>query len=281
MTIRELDQLIEEGKSLKQIAQSYSEIANQKIKILRSQVEVNRLFFKDMSRVYALVKALAAAKKITVPKRKKMLSIILTSNYRFYGEINSSLIDYFIKTTASVETDRIMLGKAAIEYFKSANEFSNYHEILLNSDQPDPLELTSLVNIIKDYNQVLVFFSRLKSLLVQEPTYTDITAATGKIEMDKSGTVPRFIFEPELSKILTFFDSQILTLLVAETFLESEVSRTASRFISMDQAETASIKVLKQYESLRSYAQRNLRNNQLLESIASILAVRKGGTELT
>lgn len=297
MTIRELDQLIEEAGSLQQIAQAYSEIANQKIKRIRSQVEVNRLFFKDMSRVYALVKVLAAAKKITVPKRKKMLCIILTSNYRFYGQINSTLIDYFIQTTQKietegVETDRIMLGKAAIEYFKKANIFRNYEEILLKSDTPDPLELTSLVNIIKDYNQVLIFYSRLKSLLVQEPSFTDITATTEKISLDKQSLrsydlkqslrfgdlrkeVTHFIFEPELDKILAFFDSQILTLLLEETFLESEVSRTASRFISMDQAETESIKVLKDYERLRSYAQRNMRNNQLLESIASILAVRK------
>lgn len=286
MTIHELDQLIEEAGSLKQIAQAYSEIASQKIKRIRSQVEVNRLFFKDMSKVYALVKVLAKAKKITVPKKKKVLSIILTSNYRFYGTINSALIDYFIQNTQRLETegaetDRILLGKAAIEYFKKANFFKNYHEILLKTDQPDLLELTSLVNIIKDYNQVLIFYSRLKSLLVQEPTFTDITATTEKISLDKKQS-SHFIFEPELSKILAFFDSQILTLLVEETFLESEVSRTASRFISMDQAETASLKVLKDYERLRSYAQRGLQSNQLLESIAAILAVRKeGGYEST
>lgn len=278
MTIRELDQLIEEGKSLKQIAQAYSEIANQKIKRIRSQLEVNRLFFKDMSEVYALVKDLAQKRKISVPKPKKMLCIILTSNYRFYGQINSDLIDFFIQTTAKLETDRIMLGKAAIEYFKSAPIFKNYktrsQEVLLKTDQPDALELTGLVNIIKDYNQVLIFYSRLKSLLVQQPSFTDITSTTEKIPLDKDKST-HFIFEPELAKLLAFFDSQILTLLLEETFLESEVSRTASRFISMDQAENEANKVLKDYQRLRSYAQRNLQNNQLLESIASILAVRK------
>ena len=298
MTIRELDQLIEEGKSLKQIAQAYSEIANQKIKRIRGQLEVNRIFFKDMSKVYALVKALAKNKKISVSKPKKMLCIILTSNYRFYGQINSDLIDFFIQITKGIDTDRIVLGKAAIEYFKNTNIFKNYRgafgtrEILLKSDQPDGLELTGLVNIIREYNQVLIFYSRLKSLLVQEPSYTDITSTTEKISLDKQSLrsddlkkesthftakqeVPHFIFEPELIRILAFFDSQILTLLLEESFLESEVSRTASRFISMDQAENEANKVLKDYERLRSYAQRNLQSNQLLESIASILAVRK------
>lgn len=274
MTIRELDNLIEEGKSLKQIAQSYSEIANQKIKRIRSEVEVNQLFFKEMSKVFALVKALAISQNVAVIKKKKMLCIILTSNYRFYGIINSALIEYFIKATASLDTDRIMLGRAAVEYFKSSSFFKNYQEVLLNSDEPEAMEIANLVNIIKDYNQVLIFYSRFKSLLQQQPTFTDITATTEKITLDKKQAT-HFIFEPELKKILTFFDSQILTLLLQETFLESEVSRTASRFISMDQAENEANKVLKDYERLRSYAKRTIRNNQLLESIASISAVRR------
>lgn len=274
MTIKELNQLIEEGNSLKTIAQSYSEIANLKIKRIRNRVEINRLFFQDMFKVYALVKSLAAKKKIIVSKPKKCISIILTSNYRFYGTINSSLIDFFYKSTKSIETDRVMLGKAASEYFKHTPVFKNYREIILKTDTPSPLELTNLVNIIKDYNQVLIFYSKLKSLLVQEATFTDITATTEKIPLDQK-RASHFIFEPELSKILIFFDSQILTLLLEETFLESELARTASRFISMDQAESASIKVLKEYERLKSYAERNLRNNQLLESIASILSVRE------
>ena len=45
MTIKEIDQYLEEGNSLKQIAQAYSEIANQKLKRIRSEVERNSVFF--------------------------------------------------------------------------------------------------------------------------------------------------------------------------------------------------------------------------------------------
>ncbi len=273
MTIREIDQLIEEGQSLKTIAQAYSEIANIKIKRIRGEVLRNRLFFTEVSKVYGLVRALARSKKITVPKPKKRVCMILTSNYRFYGQIHTNLINFFTSFVKELETDVILLGKAAIEHFNLKPTFKNPKEIILKSDQPTPKDLLQLVDIIKDYNQVLIFHSRLKSLLVQEPVFTDITASSESILEEESKM--RFIFEPELAKILNFFDSQILIVLLEATFLESEVSRTASRFISMDQAETQANKFIKEYEVLKAYTQRNIRNNQLLEGIASILAVKK------
>lgn len=273
MTIREIDQLIEEGDSLKQIAQAYCEIANQKIKRIRTNLDRNRQFFKEISSVYGLVKALSLKKRVAVPKPRSRISLILTSNYRFYGNINSDLIDFFIAQTKKLQTDRIILGKAAIEYFRADKVFANYQEIALKTDQPSGAELTSLVNIIKDYNQVLVFYSRFKSLLVQEPTVEDITAIA-KIPQKENSHI-RFIFEPDLPKILDFFDSQILTLVLEETFLESEVARTASRFISMDQAETEANKYIKEYQKLKAYVKRNLVNNQILENFASMSEIRR------
>lgn len=271
MTIKEIDQLIEEGDSLKQIAQAYSEIANQKIKRIRANLDRNRQFFKEVSSVYGLVKALSLKKGVRVVKPKNRISLILTSNYRFYGNINSNLINFFIAQTRRLQTDRIILGKAAIEYFRADKVFTNYQELVLQQDQPSGAELTGLVSVIKDYNQVLIFYSRFKSLLVQQPTVEDITAIS-KIPQKENSQI-RFIFEPDLSKILSFFDSQILTLVLEETFLEAEVARTASRFISMDQAETEANKYIKEYQKLKAYVKRGLVNNQILENFASMSTV--------
>lgn len=280
MTIKEIDQALEEGRSLKQVAQAYSDIANLKIKRLRKEVLRNRLFFKEISGVYALVKKLAIKKKINIAKPKKIVTLLLTSNYRFYGNINSSLIDFFIKTTQKFETDKIILGKAGIDFFRAAK--LKYREVLLRGDQPTGLELTQLVDMIKDYNQVLVFYSSLKSLLIQIPTVNDITASSmidltdlNAVNLRGQKEAADFIFEPELPKILSFFDSQILTLLLEDTFLESGLSRTASRFISMDQAEIKANRFISEYEKLKGYAKSNLINNQILENFASNMAVRK------
>lgn len=274
MTIKEITENLEQASSLKQIAQSYSEIANQKIKRIRAEVERNRQFFQEISFVYGLIRSLAAKKKLVVVKPKKSVSIILTSNYRFYGQINADLIKFFVKSTQNLETDKVIIGKAVIEYF-TTNHIKIMQQVLLKTDQPDTKELANLVNIIKDYSQANVYFSKLKSLLVQVPSVVDLNASA-KIEENPSKKIDfKFIFEPELFKILQFFDNQILTLLLEETFLESEVSRTASRFISMDQAETEANKSINEYEKLKAYILRNAKNSQILESLAAVAASRK------
>lgn len=276
MTAKEIEAALEEGQSLKQIAQAYSEIANIKIKKIRSQVERNRVFFEEISKVFALIKKLAIKKKINTAKPKEIVSIVLTSNYRFYGSINSDLLEFFVHFTQKYETDRVILGKAAIDYFKAAKVSSNYLPILLKADQPTPQELAGLAKILKDYNKVLVFHSTLKSLLVQKPTVTDITASYASDNTtEKDNPEFKFIFEPELPKILAFFDSSIITLLLEGTFLESELSRTASRFISMDSAENEANKFIAEYLKLKAYAKRNLDNNAILENYAGMMTAER------
>ena len=287
MTIKEIDAALEEGQSLKAITQAYSEIANLKIKRIRAEALRNRVFFQEILGVYALVKTLSLKKKINVPsKPKKVVSIILTSNYRFYGAINSDLLEFFVKTIQKLDTDCIYLGKAAIDYFKAQPQLNQGHvstEVLLKDDQPDTAELLNLVGLLSNYKRVLVFYSSMKSLLVQVPTAMDITASSSSLvnssfvnEKRTTNNEFKFIFEPDLSKILQFFDSQIITLLLEGTFLESELSRTASRFISMDKAETEANKLIKQYLTLKAYVKRNMDNNTILENFATMMAVRKG-----
>lgn len=274
---------MEEGVSLKTIAQAYSEIANLKIKKIRADVERNRIFFREIGSVYAFIKNLAARKKIAIQKPKETVSIVLTSNYRFYGSINSNLLEFFVLTTGKIKTDHIYLGKAAVDYFRiQPISAANYKEIMLKGDQPTAEELNALVAELSPYNKVFVFYSSMKSLLVQQPSVLDISASSSLVTGNSSESEQRtasndfqFIFEPELAKILEFFDSQIITLILEGTFLESELSRTASRFISMDQAETEANKFLKEYQALKAYTKRNMDNNTILENFASMAALRK------
>lgn len=280
MNIKEIEQTIEEGVSLKTIAQAYSEIANLKIRRIRKMVERNRYFFLEIYQVYSLIKKLAVQKGVVVKKPKNRVALILTSNYRFYGNVNNDLIEFFINAMNKLRAqdptslpDIILLGKAAIDYVKATQSFSNYQSVMLKKDQPDAQELTQLINLISPYNQVLVFHSRLKSLMTQLPMVTDITASSADQMADilKKDNF-RFIFEPDLPKILSFFDSQILTLLLESTFLESELSRTASRFISMDGAENEANKLITEYQKLGSYVKKNLINHLILENFATMSA---------
>lgn len=274
MTIRQIEQLIEEGNSLKFIAQAYSEIANLKIKKIRTEVERNRLFFNEISQIFGIVKSFASLKNIVLKKPKNMISLLLTSNHGFYGKINFSLIENYIQSTRNLPTDRIIIGRVASEYFKTTKIFTGYKELILKDDMPTAYELSSIISSIRDYQQVLVCYAQLKTLLVQEPQVKDITAISSGIKSMSKKNI-RFIFEPEISKILSFFDNQILTLLLEVLFLESELSRTASRFISMDMAEQEANKFIKEYERMKKITQISLDNIEILENFGALFATRK------
>lgn len=92
MNIKDITEALEEGEGLKTISQAYAEIANLKIKRIRGLVERNRYFFEEISKVYGLIKRLAQQKGVNVKKPKGVVSVILTSNYKFYGSINEDLI---------------------------------------------------------------------------------------------------------------------------------------------------------------------------------------------
>lgn len=276
MTPKQIDELIEVGKSLKEIAQIYGEVAFAKLKKIRDEVERNRMFFNEISEIYHLVKTVATKKGLTMIKDKKTVSILLTSNYSFYGAINSKLIPYFMINTAKFDTDRIVIGKAAQDHFKAIKYFHPFKSLIFSVDLPTPDELNRLAFLIKEYNQALVFYPILKSVLVQDPVVKDITE-TQEQPQTKSAQIKDYpvIFEPELVKILEFFDSQIVTLLLEQTFLDAELARTASRLISMDEAQTEANKFIKEQQRIKAYAKRTIDNNRILENITSLAAYKK------
>ena len=276
MTIKQIDQLIDEGQALNQLAEAYAEIANLKIKKIRAEAERNKIFFKEISEVYNLVKKMAIKKAVNLQKPKKMVSIVITSNSPFYGTTNYDLLDFFILTTQKLTTDIIILGKVGVDYFRIEPYFKNFQEVVLDSDQPNLKELSTLVNLIKDYSQILVFYSGFKCLLVQQPSVIDVRGSNSLTSKNKAPDDEFiFIFEPDLNKILNFFDTQITTILLEGIFLESELSRAASRFISMDQAQTEANKFIKEHQKLKAYTLRNINNNAILESFASMMAERR------
>ncbi len=269
MTLKEIDQIIEDGQSLKLLAQAYGELASEKIKKIRLEVERNRLFFDEISRMFAQVKAEALKKHINLTKSKKVISLLITSNLRFNGNINNQLISFFKQQVSGLSTDVLLIGKAAIDHFKSENPHFPYQTITLKKDMPSYAELLSMVDIVGDYSQIFICYSELKSILVQSPNFKDINLTTTPQKQQEKVDERSFIFEPEILKILQFFDSQIKTLLIEQTFLESELSRTASRLIAMDQAQIEANRFINKQEILRSYIKRSILNTRILESIAS------------
>src|SRR3989344_4295153 len=168
MTIREIDQLIEEVNSLKVLTQAFGEIASIKLTRIRSQIERNRLFFAEIAQIFKIVKNYGAKKGFTLNKPKQTLSLLLTSNERFYGGIDAEVIRYFIEITTKYQTDRVVLGVTGKEYLKSMNYFHQITTLNFKADLPNDTELIQIAQLIKNYKQVIVFYPQITTILIQK-----------------------------------------------------------------------------------------------------------------
>ena len=273
MRIKQLTDIIDQGVSLKLVAEAYTEIASSRLKQIRALVEKNRYFLNELSIVYQTVKKIAVQKKILPIRNNKTLSILLTSNYHFYGDLNARLITFFLDSMKSNPTDQMIIGKTALEWIDTIEYKENYIRLFFDKDYPSNQELNNLVSKTKEYSQVLVFYSEFQSVMVQNPTVRDVTQT--KLSVNQTAKADEvFIFEPEMGKILDFFETQVTNLLLQQTFLESELSRTAARIITMDQAQTNADTYITRERQLLNAAKQAIINTKLLETQAVLMSLK-------
>lgn len=276
-SIKQIGQILEEEQALKLVSEAYGEVAGNKLKKIRGDIEQTRTFFIEISKVFSQVKTVALKRGIALPtKTNTTIEVLITSNYRFYGALENDLIRFFLKSSDN-NSERVFIGKTALDFFQGRqNQKTTDKFIKLKTDLPSYEELRQLTAHIKSHQRILVYYPRFQSVLIQKPTVVDITQ-TPQSDNRSAGAMEfmNFIFEPELDKILNFFDSQITGVLIQQVFLEAELARTAARLISMDQAQQNADQLIKEQKTNLKLAERELSNAHLLETISSVFGFRK------
>ncbi|MCL4367554.1 F0F1 ATP synthase subunit gamma [Patescibacteria group bacterium] len=280
-TIRQISQTLEESNSLKMVAQAYSEISAVKLQKIRAGIEKNRLFTEEIGKLYHMVQTAATRRSVVSHSSKKgTISIVLTSNDRFYGSLETELTRFFLVNTTKIRTDRLVIGRTAIDQLKSIKYFHTYQPLVFQNDLPSTTEIHQIAQLIDHYKQVVVYYSSFQSVLIQKPTATDITQSATETVSVKTADKLDYIFEPEVEQMLDFFNNQITMLLLEQTFFEAELARTAARLISMDQAQSNAEDFIKEQKRQLAAAKRSLENVYLLETIASLLNSRRNNYAL-
>ncbi|MBI2595354.1 F0F1 ATP synthase subunit gamma [Candidatus Daviesbacteria bacterium] len=266
--IKSINQNINAARSMELLGRVYTELSLMKLNKIRSRIEENTSFADEISKIFSIVKQQALKNGIKDEKIKKAV-IVLTSNYRFYGNLEKPLLDMFnsqTNTPGREIDERIVVGKTGFSYIQAVRYSFPCRFISFKKDLPDQNELRSLTDIFKNFSTVLVYYSRFKNTLTQIPFVSNITHSDDK-EAIKEAPV---LFEPEIGDILNFFDTQIIDLLLEQAFLGAELSRTASRLISMDQAQLNAKKYAKEQNSLLLVANKIKNNSRILGKVSAI-----------
>ncbi len=265
--IEQLKKEIKDEEILHDLATAFTEVSAGKIGVLKRKFKKNQDFFKEVSDLYRLVKA---SSDQTEDASKGVLAVAMTTNHRFYGVINLEVMKKFLSDTKKQKMDRMIIGKIGIAHLKSINFKKTVEKVVLDKDVPKIENLKKLLKKAKDYKKVLLFYPQFKTIYSQTPAVTDIAYSPTPAARETVEQSFRFIFEPELPKIVEFFEAQIRTILLQRVLLEVELSVTASRLQAMSRAKEHASKLLKKRQNQLTKKTHSQINARLLESLGRI-----------
>lgn len=281
---------IEALNSLKELAESYEEIAVIRMQKIKDSVLKTRDFLTDLSDVFVDLKSsydrevrelLAKQKKgdksilPLLQKNGKTLMVYLSSNGRLYGSVTQKtyrLLMQDLRKPEAQNSDLMIIGNAGKEMFEGSGFKKPYSYFDLPDIGVEMDHIKQLIQKFLQYDRVHVYYGKFDNVVNQTPIGTSIT---GENIFESEVLVPiaredRFIFEPILEKIFYFFETQIIANLFSQTLLENQLARHASRVNAMEEALVHIEEESKKLNLAKSLIKHQLQNKKQLETMAGL-----------
>ena len=263
--------------TFKHISAAFTEAAAVKLKNIRDAFNRNARYYEEINYIYHLVEMNAKRMqmeriKSQIERKSARLYIAFTSNQRFFGSINTEIMNTFIRDSEPSEIEKMIIGVTGKAYVRSTGQKFSYKEMDFKKDLPAEDEIAQFLKMTENYDQVRVFYPKFISFLKQEVGVTDITQKIALQDSKKNEKTKEIhlLFEPELDKMIKFFDTQVRWLLFQRIILESDMARTAARLLTMSQAEERTdFEIKKKKADLRKVI-RSFTNAQLLDTFSGI-----------
>lgn len=241
--------------SLKELAESYEEIAVIRMQKIKDSVMKTRDFLSDLSDVFVDLKSsyerevkdlLARRKKgdktlnTMLQKKGKTLLVYLSSNGKLYGSVTQKTYRLFVSDLRKNRDggDILVIGRAGREMLEAAGVNRPFEYFEIPDTNVDINHIKQLMRKFLQYEKVFVYYGKFDNVVNQNPIATSITGE-GIFETEVTAQIERkdrFIFEPTLEKIFYFFETQIVANLFSQTLLENQLARHASRVNAMEEA---------------------------------------------
>lgn len=280
--------------TLKLLVESYEEISVLRMQRVKGSVLLTREFLDKLSQIFADVKAnyrrefqkMMQQKKSkggfsfsTIQKNGKTVSVFLSSNSKFYGDIVQKVFSEFLDDIERSSSDIVIVGRVGRELFEQSGHKKPYKYYELSDQEVRVEDLKNLVMYLISYEFVHVYHGKFNNMVAQIATMSNISGEQ-MVGEDEGETLTRFFFEPSLEKILNFFETQVFTSLFKQTVNESELSRLASRIKAMEEAFGNIDKTEGELGLAMRKANRNLQNKKQLDALVGVYYTTMKGHSL-
>ncbi|PIV08120.1 hypothetical protein COW57_00390 [Candidatus Roizmanbacteria bacterium CG17_big_fil_post_rev_8_21_14_2_50_39_7] len=223
---RQLKTNFEFLETIRSLCVAYEQISVMKMKKIKDAVLYTRGFYDELSEVYLQMKktykhqvmTLARQNQIKDPqklllmgKNEKTVDILLSANNKLYGDILNKVFYKFVEEIRNKNTDLVIIGRLGKKMYDDLGSKKAYTYFEIPDTDLTINDLKPVINNIIKYSKINVFFGRYESFFSQLALNKNIT---GDIMMGNDRDLKDnkfYYFEPNLEKILLFFETQIFS----------------------------------------------------------------------
>jgi ATP synthase F1 gamma subunit len=253
-TNKKLLQGMKSLSNMMQVIQAYQEIAAMRMRRVKESVLQNRHFLEGLNEIYSQVDlsyrsegAFLRKKNNSVVRKTngKTVTLLLSANTGLYGDITRRTFDLFIADVKENDTDIVIIGKYGKRFFENSSLKKPFVYFDFSDTGLDDENTKDILKYVLNYEAIAIYHGFFKDVLVQEAIRTLVTGSLNRDLSKAAQPEFKYVYEPSIEEIMTFFEKEILSVVFNQSVFESSLSKFASRMISLDQATVKVKNVLK------------------------------------
>ena len=233
---------------LRSLVETYEEIAARRMQKVREEVLIARQFLDGLAGVFGEVKAaqkvearLPAAGRSALPNNGRTVAVFISANAGLYGDIVERTLNKFLDYVVESGSEAVVVGKLGVKLVQQRRPQLLYNYFDLSDDMIEVKGLAMIMRYLLQFEKIVVFYGKFKSLLNQEVMADPVSGdqlykEPSSAKASEGQAKLQYLFEPELPRVLQFFESQILTTIFEQAVHESQLAKFASRLLSLDRA---------------------------------------------
>ena len=234
-------------------------------------------FFQMIWKYYTAIRVDPKKRLLNRPETNgRTVFILISAEAGLSGDLDVRTIDAMQKKYNPETTDIIVLGS------HGANQLSQreipYIKFFQTPESDGFINVEPIINIVKDYSRIVVYYAEYISLGQQEVRTVDLLSQIQEMgENFEEGVITDddTIFEPSLNEIALRMEATMMNLALSQTILQSKLAQAASRFNAMTVAEDRASELLGDYKLEFHRAKRSENDKRLREVLVGIKKKRR------
>ena len=260
--------------TIEDLTSVFEAIASIHIAQIKDKVMTSTAFFNELWHIYTQIRTTKDEYHHHAAQLKKNAIIVITSEGGLIGDIDERIVKAALEHEELAKADVYVIGSHGSTLFtqhgiKPLKAFQM-------PETDEAVNVTEMAAIFGKYSKAIVYYQTYISLAHQEAAKLDLFSAVSALGSSHDTankdiiSSKSYTFEPSIKDIVTYMESVMLEIALAQVVLESKLAQYASRFNAMYNAKSKA-KELKSDMSLQLHRTKRAEGDERLKEIFSTM----------